>query len=130
MNPSKEEIVLSCGSNYMCNILCRFLIKIESTRRSEIKEQAPQLTLLYCVGLSEAAIGGVLKACNFIKKRPPTQVFSCKYFKDYLFQKTFANGCFLTVSMVHCYMGLKVQGLTCMMMSGLRVRVTGLAFCF
>ena len=121
MNPCKEEIVLSCGSNYMCNVLSSLLIKIEGTRRSEIKEQAPQLTLLYCVGLSEAAIGGVLKACNFIKKRPPTQVFFCKYCKDYLLQKTFANGCFLTVSMVHCYMGLKVQGLTCMMMSGLRV---------
>ena len=121
MNPSKEEIVLSCGGNYLCNVLCRFLIKIESTRRSEIKEQAPQLTLLYCGELSEAAIGGALKACNFIKRRTPTQKFSCKYCKDYLFQKTFVSSCFLTVSVVHCYMGLKVQGLTCMMMSGLRV---------
>ena len=130
MNPSKDEIVLPCGSNYLCNVLCRFLIKIESTRKSEIKEQAPQLTLLYCSGLLEVAIGGVLKACNFIKKRLPTQVFSYKYCKDYLFQKTFANSYFLTVSMVHCYMGLKVQGLTCMMMSDFRVRVTGLVFCF
>ena len=34
--------------NYLCNVLCKFLIKIESTWRREIKEQAPQLTLLYC----------------------------------------------------------------------------------
>ena len=89
MNPSKEEIVLSCGSNYLCNVLCSFLIKIESTRRSEIKEQAPQLTSLYCGGLSEAAIGGVLKACNFIKKRPqhrcfPVNIAKTTYVKKHL----------------------------------------------
>ena len=33
--------------NYLCNVSWNFLIKIESTRRREIKEQAPQLTLLY-----------------------------------------------------------------------------------
>ena len=26
--------------NYLCNVLCKFLIKIESTWRWEIKEQA------------------------------------------------------------------------------------------
>ena len=34
--------------NYFCNILSKFLIKIESMWRREIKEQTPQLTLLYC----------------------------------------------------------------------------------
>ena len=34
--------------NYLCNVLCKFLIKIESTWRREIKEQASHLTLLYC----------------------------------------------------------------------------------
>ena len=34
--------------NYLWNVLCKSLIKIESTRRCEIKEQAPQLALLYC----------------------------------------------------------------------------------
>ena len=34
--------------NYLCNILWKFLIKSESVWRQEIKEQAPQLTLLYC----------------------------------------------------------------------------------
>ena len=34
--------------NYLCNVLCKFLIKIESTWRRGIKEQTPQLTLLYC----------------------------------------------------------------------------------
>ena len=33
--------------NYLCNVSWKFLIKIESTWRREIKEQAPQLTLLY-----------------------------------------------------------------------------------
>ena len=34
--------------NYLCHVLCTFLIKIESTWRCEIKEQSPQLTLLCC----------------------------------------------------------------------------------
>ena len=34
--------------NYFCNVLCKFLIKFQSTRRREVKEQTPQLTLLYC----------------------------------------------------------------------------------
>ena len=34
--------------NYLCNVLCKLLIKIERTWRREIKEQAPTLTLLYC----------------------------------------------------------------------------------
>ena len=55
---------LSCHvivNNYLCNVLCKFLIKIESTQRRKIKEQTPQLTLLTCtvVGPSEAATGGV-----------------------------------------------------------------------
>ena len=33
--------------NYLSNVSWKFLIKIESTRRREIKKQAPQLTLLY-----------------------------------------------------------------------------------
>ena len=33
--------------NYLCNVSCKFLINIESTWRREIKEQAPQSTLLY-----------------------------------------------------------------------------------
>ena len=33
--------------NYLRNVLREFLIKIESTWRREIKEQTPQLTLLY-----------------------------------------------------------------------------------
>ena len=34
--------------NYLCSVLCKFLIKIESTWRHEIKEQTLQLALLYC----------------------------------------------------------------------------------
>ena len=33
--------------NYLCNVLCKCLIKFESMWRYEIKEQIPQMTLLY-----------------------------------------------------------------------------------
>ena len=51
--------------NYLWNVLYKFLIKIKSTWRPEIKEQVPQLTLLfilYCtaVGPSEVVMGGIL----------------------------------------------------------------------
>ena len=89
--------------NYLCNVLCAFLIKIGSTWRREIKEQIPQLTLLYCsrtvrsrhrrcsIGklflkisqypqetpVSESIFKKVADfwASNFIKKRPHTGVF-------------------------------------------------------
>ena len=34
--------------NYLCNVLCKFLIKIESIWRRKIKDQTPQLALLNC----------------------------------------------------------------------------------
>ena len=33
--------------NYLCNVSWKFLIKIESMWRREVKQQAPQLTLVY-----------------------------------------------------------------------------------
>ena len=71
--------------NYLCNVLCKYMIKAKSTWRCKIKEQIPLLTLLHC------------------RK---------------------------TVSMVHCFMFLKVQGLDCVTASGFRARVTVLVFCF
>ena len=45
---SKQKLVLSRDSkNYLSNVSWKILIKIERTWRREIKEQAPQLTLLY-----------------------------------------------------------------------------------
>ena len=87
----------------MCNILCKFLIKIESTWRRRITKQTPQLTLLccgrtvrsshrrcsmksavlqnfaislenFCVGVFFEKVAG-LKACNFIQKRPQHMSF-------------------------------------------------------
>ena len=67
--------------NYLCNLSWKFLIKIESTLRSEIKEQASQLTFMYrgrtvtsshwrcCICVSD------LKTRNFIKKRPQHRYF-------------------------------------------------------
>ena len=42
--------------NYLCNVSWKFLIKIESTWRREIKEQEPHLIYCIVVGVSEAAI--------------------------------------------------------------------------
>ena len=80
--------------NYLCNVLYKFLIKIESTWRRKIKEQAPQLTLLYCgrtfrrsylnilqypqeIPVLESLFKKVagLKARNFIKKRHQHRCF-------------------------------------------------------
>ena len=138
--------------SYLCNILCKFFIKIESTRRREIKEKSPQLIWLYCgraarsshrrCSVKKAVLKnfaiftgnscvGVFSKKNCRSEGPNTGVFLwiLRNFKNsYLFWKTSANGCFLTVSMAHCYMGLKVQGLDCMTASGFKVRVTGLVF--
>ena len=61
-----------------------------------------------------------LKACNFIKKSLQDRCFhvNIEKFLMLLFSK---NICFLTFSMVHCYMGLKVRGLDFMTASGFRV---------
>ena len=45
--------------NYLCNVSQKFLIKIESTWWCEIKEQAPQLTLM-CRGRTLTSTGGVV----------------------------------------------------------------------
>ena len=90
-------------NNYLCNVLCKFLVKFESMWSRKIKEQTPQLTLLYCGRtvrsshqrfsikklflkiskypqkttmleyLFEKVAG--LKACNFIKKGPQHRSF-------------------------------------------------------
>ena len=70
-------------NNYLYNVLCKFLIKGESTWRHEIKAKTLLLTLLYCGR---------------------------------------------TVSMVHCFIYLKVQGLDCITVSGFRNKATSLFF--
>ena len=90
-------------NNYLRNVSCEFLIKIESTWRREIKEQTPQLTLLYrgrtvrsshwrcCIRnlflkilqypqkipMMESIFKNVadLQTCNFIKSRPQHRCF-------------------------------------------------------
>ena len=41
---TKKSFCQVIVTNYLCNVLWKLLIKIESTWRHEIKEQAPQLT--------------------------------------------------------------------------------------
>ena len=99
--------------NYLCNVLSKLLIKIESTWRRETKEQTPQLTLLYCGRTVRRSHGSCsiknlflkilqypqeepvleslfkkiagLQACRFIKKRPQHRCFPVNIAKDYLF---------------------------------------------
>ena len=79
----------------------KFLIKLESTWRREIKYEARYLTSLHCVvGLSEAAIPEVFYKKTVLKKftistgntcvrvlfkkQTPKQVFSCEYCQIFL----------------------------------------------
>ena len=125
--------------NYLCNVLCKFLIKIKSMWRQEIKEQVPQLTLKIQQYPKETPVleslfkkVAGLKARNFIKKRPQLRCFPVNIlkFSRLPILKNICKQLLLTVSMVQCYMGLQVQDLNCMMASGFRVQVTGLVFCF
>ena len=61
-----------------------------------------------------------LKAWNFIKKSPQNRCFPVNIAKFLLLliSKIIGEG---LLSMVHCYIGLKVEGLDCMMASGFRV---------
>ena len=95
MQARKKLVCHVIVKNYLRNVSCKFLIKIESTRRREIKEQTPQLTLLHrgrtvrsshrrCyirklfskisqypqeTPVLESIFKVNLWACNFIKKR-------------------------------------------------------------
>ena len=62
----------------------------------------------------------VWRPATLLKRDFNTVVFLSilQKFYNYLFRKRSVNGCFLTVSMVHFFMCLKVQGLNCMMESG------------
>ena len=137
--------------NHLCNVLWKFFIKIESTWRREIKEEAPQLTLLYCDGrtirnshrrcsikkavlknftilqycflhLCWSKVAG-LNSCSFIKKKPQRRCFPVNIAKFLRLpnSKNICDRLLLTVLMLHCYMGLKVQGLHYIMASGFRI---------
>ena len=67
-----------------------------------------------------------------VKKRRQHR-FSCVYcksFKAIYSERNSAVAAFLTASMVYCYMGLKIQGLDCIIALGFRIQVTGLVSCF
>ena len=65
-----------------------------------------------------------LKAYSFIKKRPQNRCFPVNIAKFLIVlistYTTSAKDCFLTFSMVHCYIAQKVQGLDCVTTSGFR----------
>ena len=79
--------------NYLSNVSWTFLIKIESTWRREIKEQATQLILLYrgrtvrssrrrcCIRKLFLKILEHLRWSQLYWKDTPTQVFSYEYWK-------------------------------------------------
>ena len=117
--------------NYLCNVSCKFLINIESTWRSEIKEQAPQSTYKKAI-LKNFAISTGSNLCwslflkklptfrpaTLLKRDPNTGVSLCfpvflmiiLTFMNIWFE-TSASGGFLIFSIVDCYMDLKVEGL-------------------
>ena len=126
--------------NYLCNVLFKFLIKIESTKRWEIKEETPQLTLLYCrrtvrsshhkciikkavhknfaIFTGNTCVGVFsLKSCSSESLRLPISKNICKRLLFYFF-----NG-----SLLHGRKGLRSR-LDCSFR--FQVRVTGLDFCF
>ena len=86
--------------NYLCNVLCKFLIKIKSMWRQEITEKKSQLTLLYCgrrassshwrCSTKKAVLKNLgLQACNFLKRRHQHKCFLwiCYIFKTTYFKK-------------------------------------------
>ena len=139
-------------NNYLCNIFCKFLIKIESTWRCNIKEQTSLLTSLYC----DRTVKSSYKRCSMkkklflniskyskeitvlesffkkVKKRRQHRFFCvyCIIFKAIYLERNLRVAAFLTASMVYCYMGRKVQGLDCIIALGFRIQITGLVFCF
>ena len=124
--------------NCLSNVSWKFSIKIESMWRREIKEQSPQLTLLYrgrtvrsshwrcCIRklflkilqypqetlVLESIFKNLqtFRPATLLKRDPTTGVFLwiLQNFWYYLFWKTSANGCFLIFSIVHPYMDLKI----------------------
>ena len=84
--------------NYLFKVLCKFLVKIESTWRREIN-QPPEVLVKISQYLQEAPVLESLfkkvpglKACNLIKKRPQhrcspvniVKIFKTTYFEEHL----------------------------------------------
>ena len=116
-------------------------------QRFEIKEQTPQLTLLYYVRTTRSSHllkKLFLKNLQYLQETPVLESFlrkvtdlkasahnTCCFpvnIAKFLRLPISKNICtqlhfkyLHTVSMVHCYMGLKVQGLDCMAASGFSV---------
>ena len=61
-------------NNYLCNVLCKSLIKFESTWRREVKEQTTKQTLLYC-GRTVRRSHQSRKRPTFLKRDANTGVF-------------------------------------------------------
>ena len=58
--------------NYLCNVSCEFLIKIESTWRRDTKEQTPWMTLLY---YNRTVRSSHRRCSTLLKGDPNTGVF-------------------------------------------------------
>ena len=117
---ARKKLFCHLVNNYLWNVLCMFLIKIESTYWCKIKGQDTQTDLLYR--------GWTVRSRHwrcFIKKAvlknleyPQETLMVESLFKKLQTKrlatllkrhpKTEANGGFLTVSMVHYYIGCKI----------------------
>ena len=149
VNQFNQERILFCHvivKNYLCNVLCNFLIKTESTWKREIKEQTPQLTLCcgrtarsshrrcsikksvlknFVISTGSTCVGVFFKkSCR--SEGPNTRVFLYilrNLRKTICFEKHLRTAAFLLFQWfkTNSEMGLKVQGLDCMTASGFRV---------
>ena len=89
--------------NY-CHVWCRYHIRTFELQR--VQKQPPEVflknmflkILQYSQGNTCVAIIFTKccksKACNLIKKKILTQVYSCEHFYEHRFWRTSANGCF------------------------------------
>ena len=148
INSSKEEIVLSCDSKEL--FAQHFVSKLKACRGVKSKNKHPSWLYSTMLGPPEAATWGVLlkklflKNLQYLQETPVLESFlkkvtdlkasahnTCCFpvnIAKFLRLPISKNICtqlhfkyLHTVSMVHCYMGLKVQGLDCMAASGFSV---------
>ena len=139
---SKEEIVLSRDSK---ELFVQQFVQVfdQNWKHVEVQNQRTStpadFTVLW-LGCQKQPLGVFYKKscsykyCNIYTKHlwPQQRCFPVNIAKFWRLpmSKNICDRLLFDCYMVHCYMGLMVQGLNCMMVSGFMVQVTGIVFCF
>ena len=117
--------------SYLCNILCRIFIKIESNCFSKTYSEIESMGSIK-KGKIKIALSRDNKdyLCNILSKflNKAKSTWKCEIKEQTPLLPLLYCG--RTVSMVDCFLCLKAQGLDCMTWSGFMVSLTGLVFCF